>query len=212
SQSGGKRVSLADLIVLGGNAAVEHAAKAAGQPVEVPFHPGRMNATQEETDVASFAPLEPTADGFRNYLRGEQRLSSEELLVDRAQLLTLTAPEMTVLVGGLRVLGAGHGSHGVFTRRTGTLTNDFFVNLLDMGTEWRPHADGEGIYEGRDRRTGELRWTGTRADLIFGSHSQLRALAEVYACADSQQKFVADFARAWTKVMNLDRFDLKRAA
>ncbi|HTT80730.1 MAG TPA: peroxidase family protein, partial [Stellaceae bacterium] len=171
---------------------------------------GRMDASQEETDAPSFAPLEPTADGFRNYLRGEQRLSAEELLVDRAQLLTLTAPEMTVLVGGLRVLGANVGSakHGVFTRRPETLTNDFFVNLLDMSTEWQPAAGADGVYEGRDRKTNELKWTATRVDLIFGSHSQLRALAEVYACADSQEKFVADFVAAWTKVMELDRFDL----
>jgi catalase-peroxidase len=210
SQSDGKRVSLADLIVLGGCAAVEKAARAAGQEVRVPFTPGRMDASQEQTDVDSFAPLEPTADGFRNYIRGEQRRSAEELLVDRAQLLTLTAPEMTVLIGGLRVLGANAGGspHGVFTKRPGTLTNDFFVNLLDMGTEWRPSPGCEGVYEGRDRKTNELKWTGTRVDLIFGSHSQLRALAEVYACADSQGKFVKDFVAAWTKVMNLDRFDL----
>jgi catalase-peroxidase len=210
SQSGGKKVSLADLIVLGGCAAIEKAAKDAGHDVKVPFTPGRMDASQEQTDVDSFAPLEPNADGFRNYLRGEQRLSAEELLVDRAQLLTLTAPEMTVLVGGLRVLGAnvGKSPHGVFTERPETLTNDFFVNLLDMSTEWRPSAHGEGVYEGRDRKTDEVKWTGTRVDLIFGSHSQLRALAEVYACADSQEKFVNDFVAAWTKVMNLDRFDL----
>jgi catalase-peroxidase len=210
SQSGGKKVSLADLIVLGGCAAIEKAAKDAGHDVKVPFAPGRMDASQEQTDVDSFAPLEPTADGFRNYLRGEQRLSAEELLVDRAQLLTLTAPEMTVLVGGLRALGAnvGKSPHGVFTNRPETLTNDFFVNLLDMGTEWQPSAGSEGVYEGRDRKTGKLRWTGTRVDLIFGSHSQLRALAEVYACADAKEKFVSDFVAAWTKVMNLDRFDL----
>jgi catalase-peroxidase len=210
SQPGDKRVSLADLIVLGGCAAIEKAAKAAGQDVKVPFTPGRMDASQEQTDVDSFAPLEPTADGFRNYVRGEQRVSPEELLVDRAQLLTLTAPEMTVLVGGLRVLGANFGKspHGVFTKRPETLTNDFFVNLLDMGTEWQPSASSEGVYEGRDRKTTELKWTGTRVDLIFGSHSQLRALAEVYACADSKEKFVKDFAAVWGKVMNLDRFDL----
>ena len=210
SPSGGKRVSLADLIVLGGCAAVEKAAKDAGHDVKVPFTPGRMDTSQEQTDVDSFAPLEPTADGFRNYLRGTQRLSAEELLVDRAQLLTLTAPEMTVLVGGLRVLGAntGRSMHGVFTKRPETLTNDFFVNLLDMGTEWQPAAGAEGVYEGRDRTTGEVKWTSTRVDLIFGSHSQLRALAEVYACADSKEKFVKDFVAAWTKVMNLDRFDL----
>jgi catalase-peroxidase len=210
SQSGGKKVSLADLIVLGGCAAVEKAAKDAGHDVKVPFIPGRMETSQEQTDVDSFAPLEPTADGFRNYLRGTQRLSTEELLVDRAQLLTLTAPEMTVLLGGLRVLGAntGRSMHGVFTVRPETLTNDFFVNLLDMGTEWQPVAGTDGVYEGRDRKTGEVKWTGTRVDLIFGSHSQLRAVAEVYACADSKEKFVQDFVAAWTKVMNLDRFDL----
>jgi len=210
SQTGRKKVSLADLIVLGGCAAVEKAAKDAGYDVKVPFTPGRMDTLQEQTDVDSFAPLEPTADGFRNYLRGPQRLSAEELLVDRAQLLTLTAPEMTVLVGGLRVLGAntGRSMHGVFTKRPETLTNDFFVNLLDMGTEWQPAAGAEGVYEGRDRNTGEVKWTSTRVDLIFGSHSQLRAVAEVYACADSKEKFVKDFVAAWTKVMNLDRFDL----
>ncbi len=210
SQSGGKKVSLADLIVLGGCAAIEKAAKAAGHVVNVPFTPGRMDASQEQTDVESFAPLEPTADGFRNYLRGKQRISAEELLVDRAQLLTLTAPEMTVLVGGLRVLGAnaGKSTHGVFTKQPETLTNDFFVNLLDMRTQWQPAAGSDGVYEGRDRKTGELKWTGTRVDLIFGSHSQLRAVAEVYACADSQEKFVTDFVAAWTKVMNLDRFEL----
>ncbi len=210
SASGGKKVSLADLIVLGGGAAIEKAAKDAGQDVKVPFTPGRMDASQDETEVESFEPLEPKADGFRNYLSGKQRLSAEELLVDRAQLLTLTAPEMTVLVGGLRVLGAnaGNSPHGVFTKRPGTLTNDFFVNLLDMGTEWRPAAGSEGVYEGRDRKTNEVRWTGTRADLIFGAHSQLRAIAEVYGCADSKEKFVKDFARAWAKVMDLDRFDL----
>ncbi len=210
SQSGGKKVSLADLIVLAGCAGVEKAAKAAGHDVKVPFTPGCMDASQEQTDVNSFAPLEPTADGFRNYLRGKQRLSAEELLVDRAQLLKLTAPEMTVLVGGLRVLGAnaGQSTHGVFTKRPETLTNDFFVNLLDMSTQWQPSAGSEGVYEGRDRKTNEVKWTGTRVDLIFGSHSQLRALAEVYACADSKEKFVKDFVAAWTKVMNLDRFDL----
>ena len=210
SQSGGKKVSLADLIVLGGGAAIEKAAKAAGHDVKVPFTPGRMDASQEQTDVNSFAPLEQTADGFRNYVHGKQPLSAEELLVDRAQLLTLTAPEMTVLVGGLRVLGAnaGKSSHGVFTKRPETLTNDFFVNLLDMGTQWQPTAGSDGVYEGRDRKTKEVKWTGTSVDLIFGSHSQLRALAEVYASADSKEKFVKDFVAAWTKVMNLDRFDL----
>jgi catalase-peroxidase len=178
--------------------------------VEVPFTPGRMDASQDQTDVDSFAPLEPAADGFRNYLRGNQRLSAEELLVDRAQLLTLTAPEMTVLVGGLRVLGAnaGQSRHGVFTNRPETLTNDFFVNLLDMNTQWQPSDGSEDVYEGRDRKTNKVRWTGTRVDLIFGSHSQLRALAEVYACADSKEKFVKEFVAAWTRVMNLDRFDL----
>jgi catalase-peroxidase len=210
SQSGGKKVSLADLIVLGGCAAIEKAAKDAGHDVKVPFTPGRMDASQEQTEVEAFAPLEPTADGFRNYMRGGQRLSAEELLVDRAQLLTLTAPEMTVLVGGLRVLGAnaGKSTHGVFTERPETLTNDFFANLLDMRTQWQPSAGPDGVYEGRDRKTNEVKWTGTRVDLIFGSHSQLRALAEVYASADAKEKFVKDFVAAWTKVMNLDRFDL----
>ena len=208
SQSSGKKVSLADLIVLGGCAGIESAAKRAGHDVKVAFRPGRMDASQEQTDAHSFGPLEPIADGFRNYHRGKQRLSAEELLVDRAQLLTLTAPEMTLLVGGLRVLGANAGStHGVFTKRPETLTNDYFVNLLDMGTQWQPAAGSEGVYEGRDRRTNEIKWTGTRVDLIFGSHSQLRALAEVYACADSMEKFVNDFVVAWTKVMDLDRFD-----
>jgi catalase-peroxidase len=210
SQSGGKKVSLADLIVLGGGAAIEKAAKDAGQDVKVPFTPGRMDASQEQTDVDSFEPLEPNADGFRNYLRGNQRLSAEELLVDRAQLLTLTAPEMTALVGGLRVLGANAGgsTHGVFTRRPGTLTNDFFVNLLDMSTQWSPSPGSEGVYEGRDRKTNEVKWTGARVDLIFGSHSQLRALAEVYGSADANEKFAKDFVAAWTKVMDLDRFEL----
>jgi catalase-peroxidase len=210
SQSGGKKVSLADLIVLGGCAAIEKAAKAAGHDVKVSFKPGRMDASQDQTDVDSFAPLEPAADGFRNYLRGKPRLSAEELLVDRAQLLTLTAPEMTVLVGGLRVLGAnaGKSTHGVFTKRPETLTNDFFVNLLDMRTQWQPSAGSEDVYEGRDRKTNGVKWTGKRVDLIFGSHSQLRALAEVYACADSKERFVGDFVAAWTKVMNLDRFEL----
>jgi catalase-peroxidase len=206
SRTDGRKVSLADLIVIAGNAGVEKAAKDAGFDVAVPFAPGRMDASQDQTDVESFAPLEPVADGFRNYTRGRQRLSAEEALVDRAQLLTLTAPEMTVLVGGLRVLEAGQPAHGVFTARPGQLTNDFFVNLLDMATKWSPVADG--VYEGRDRRSGELRWTATRADLIFGSHSQLRALAEVYAQHDSKAKFVDDFVAAWTKVMNADRFDL----
>jgi catalase-peroxidase len=215
SQFGGKKVSLADLIVLGGCAAIEKAAKDAGHEVKVPFTPGRVDASQEQTDVDSFAPLEPAADGFRNYLGSKQRVSPEELLVDRAQLLTLTAPEMTVLVGGLRVLGANAGKsmHGVFTDQPETLTNDFFVNLLDMSTQWQPSAGfekvyEEDVYEGRDRKTGEVNWTATRVDLIFGSHSQLRALAEVYASADSKEKFVKDFVAAWIKVMNLDRFDL----
>ena len=206
--AGAKKVSLADLIVLGGSAAIEKAAKGAGHDVKVPFTPGRMDASQEQTDVHSFAPLEPTADGFRNYLRGKQRLSAEELLVDKAQLLTLTAPEMTVLVGGLRVLNAGQPAHGVFTKRPEMLTNDFFVNLLDMSTHWQPSAGSQDVYEGRDRKTGEVKWTGTRADLIFGSHSQLRALAEVYACGDSGAAFVRDFVAAWNKVMSADRFDL----
>jgi catalase-peroxidase len=208
--SKGKKVSLADLIVLGGCAAIEKAAKSAEYDVKVPFTPGRMDASQDQTDVESFAPLEPIADGFRNYLNGRQRLSAEELLVDRAQLLTLTAPDMTVLVGGLRVLGAntGNSKHGVFTKRPETLTNDFFVNLLDVSIRWQPSAGSEGVFEGRNRKTDEVKWTGSRVDLIFGSHSQLRALAEVYACADSKEKFVRDFVAAWNKVMNLDRFDL----
>jgi catalase-peroxidase len=210
SASGGKKVSIADLLVLGGAAAIEKAAKDAGVDVKVPFTPGRMDASQEQTDVPSFAPLEPIADGFRNYWRGHPLMSPEEALVDRAQLLTLTGPEMTVLVGGLRVLGAHarQSKHGVFTKTPGTLTNDFFVNLLDMRTQWSPANGSENVYEGRDRKTNEVKWTGTRVDLIFGSHSQLRALAEVYACADSKEKFVNDFVSAWAKVMNLDRFDL----
>jgi len=210
AQSGGKKVSLADLIVLGGAAAVEKAAKDAGQDVKVAFKPGRMDASQEQTDAHSFAPLEPTADGFRNYSRGRQRLSPEESLVDRAQLLTLTAPEMTVLVGGLRVLGAnaGQSQHGVLTTQPGKLTNDFFVNLLDMGTEWKATSDDKTVFEGRDRKTGEVKWTGTRVDLIFGSHSQLRALAEVYGSSDAKGKFARDFVAAWNKVMNADRFDI----
>ncbi len=209
SATGGKKVSLADLIVLGGSAAIEKAAKDAGTDVKVPFTPGRMDASQEQTDAASFDPLEPRTDGFRNYLSNRRFMAPEEALVDRAQLLRLTGPETTVLVGGLRVLGANAGGskHGVFTKRPGTLTNDFFVNLLDMRTEWKA-ADSEDEYEGRDRKTKELRWTATRVDLIFGSHSQLRALGEVYACADSQEKFVKDFVAAWTKVMNADRYDL----
>jgi catalase-peroxidase len=209
SATGGKKVSLADLIVLGGSAAVEKAAKDDGVDVKVPFTPGRMDASQEQTDAASFAPLEPVADGFRNYLSSKpQFMAPEEALVDRAQLLRLTGPEVTVLVGGLRVLGAnvGGSKHGVFTKQLGKLTNDFFANLLDMSTVWQPA--GDGMYEGRDRKTKELKWTGTRVDLIFGSHSQLRAFAEVYACADSKEKFVKDFVAAWNKVMNADRFDL----
>jgi catalase-peroxidase len=210
SQSSGKKVSLADLIVLGGCAAVEAAAKKAGHDVRVPFSPGRTDASQEQTDVESFAPLEPKADGFRNYLGNGHRLSAEELLVDRAQLLTLTAPEMTVLVGGLRALNAnfGQAAHGVFTQRPETLSRDFFVNLLDMGTKWQPASGSEDTFEGHDRKTGKVKWTGTRVDLVFGSNSQLRALAEVYACSDSQPAFVRDFVAAWNKVMNLDRYDL----
>jgi len=210
SQMGGRQVSLADLIVLGGCAAVEKAAKDAGHDVKVPFTPGRTDATQEQTDTESFAVLEPKADGFRNYLVSGSRLAAEEWLVDRAQLLTLTAPEMTVLVGGMRVLNAnaGQSKHGVFTRRPETLTNDFFVNLLDMGTEWKATSEAEAEFEGHDRATGELKWTGTRVDLVFGSNSQLRAIAEVYASDDSQEAFVRDFVAAWDKVMNLDRFDL----
>jgi catalase-peroxidase len=209
SQSGGKKVSLADLIVLGGCAAVEAAAKKAGHDVKVPFAPGRTDASKEQTDVDSFAVLEPTADGFRNYLGKAEQRPAEEALVDRAQLMTLTAPEMAVLVGGMRALNANvaGAQHGIFTKRPETLTNDFFVNLLDMSTTWNASSTSEGLFEGRDRRTGELKWTGTRADLVFGSNSQLRALAEVYACADAKERFVHDFMAAWNKVMNLDRFD-----
>jgi catalase-peroxidase len=208
SAAGGKKVSLADLVVLGGCAAIEKAAKDAGIDAKVPFAPGRMDASQDQTDVDSFKPLEPVADGFRNHYRGTSLMSPEEALIDRTQLLKLTAPEMTVLVGGLRVLGtnADGSKHGVFTKKPETLTNDFFVNLLDMSTQWQP--SGDDVYEGRDRKTKAVKWTGTRVDLIFGSHSQLRALAEVYACADSKEKFVKDFVAAWTKVMNADRFDL----
>jgi len=210
AQSDGKKVSLADLIVLAGCAGVEQAAKNAGHEVTVPFSPGRMDASQEQTDAASFAVLEPIADGFRNYQKARYAVSSEELLVDKAQLLTLTAPEMTVLVGGMRVLKTNFGGsqHGVFTKRPETLTNDFFVNLLDMNTTWKATAEGDDVFEGRDRATGALKWTGTRVDLIFGSNSQLRALAEVYGCEDSQEKFLHDFVAVWNKVMNLDRFDL----
>jgi len=209
-QSGDKKVSLADLIVLGGSAGIEQAAKNAGCKITVPFTPGRMDASLKQTDAASFGVLEPKADGFRNYAKARYAVLPEELLVDKAQLLTLTAPEMTVLIGGLRVLGANFGGspHGVFTLRPEALTNDFFVNLLDMGTEWKPSPQDPDVYEGRDRKTGELKWTGTRVDLIFGSNAQLRAVAEVYACADSPEKFLGDFVAAWNKVMNLDRFDL----
>jgi len=211
SQTGGKRVSLADLIVLGGCAAVELAAKNAGYSISVPFAPGRMDASQEQTDVESFAVLEPVADGFRNYLKPVSGVTAEALLVDRAQLLTLTAPQLTVLLGGLRVLGAnvGQSPHGVFTSRPGTLSNDFFVNLLDMGTQWKPQSEARDLYEGSDRATGQYKWSGTRVDLLLGSNSQLRALAEVYAAADAGEQFVKDFVAAWDKVMNLDRFDLR---
>ena len=210
SQSGATFVSLADLIVLGGCAAVEQAAKNAGHDLRVPFAPGRTDASQEETDVESFAVLEPTADGFRNYLRAGEKLSPETLLLDRANLLTLTAPEMAVLSGGMRALNAnfGRSPHGVLTGRPETLTNDFFVNLLDMGTEWKASAVDENVYEGRDRATGEVKWTATAVDLVFGSNSQLRAISEVYASDDSKEKFVRDFVAAWNRVMNLDRFDL----
>ncbi|MFM2136308.1 MAG: Catalase-peroxidase [Bacteroidota bacterium] len=209
--AGGKKISMADLIVLGGCAAVEKAAKDAGHSIQVPFTPGRADASQEQTDVESFSVLEPQADGFRNYLKKNYSVNAEDLLVDKAQLLTLSAPEMTVLIGGLRVLGANTGgsAHGVLTKRSGQLTNDFFVNLLDMHTAWSPSGSDKGVYEGRDRKSGELRWTGTRVDLVFGSNSQLRALSEVYAQDDSKAKFVSDFVKAWTKVMELDRFDLK---
>jgi catalase-peroxidase len=214
AQSGKKKVSLADVIILAGCAAVEAAAKKAGHDVQVPFAPGRSDASQEMTDVESFAVLEPTADGFRNYLRKGLNRPAEALLVDRASLLTLTAPEMAVLVGGLRVLGTNiaQSKLGVFTQRPGALSNDFFVNLLDMNTEWRKSSQGEHVYEGRDRRTGAVKWTGTAVDLVFGSNSQLRAIAEAYACADSQEAFVRDFVAAWNKVMTLDRFDLVKKA
>jgi catalase-peroxidase len=208
--SGGKKISLADLIVLSGCAGVEQAAKKASPDVKVPFMPGRMDALQEQTDAVSFAVLEPISDGFRNYVKGKYTIPAEALLVDKAQLLTLTAPEMTVLVGGMRILNANFGKsqHGVLTKRPEALTNDFFVNLLDMGTEWKAISDAKDVFEGRDRQTGELKWTGTRVDLIFGSNSQLRALAEVYGSSDALAKFVQDFVAAWNKVMNLDRFDL----
>jgi catalase-peroxidase len=209
--SSGKKVSLADLIVLAGNAGVEQAAKNAGHSVSVPFNPGRTDATQEQTDVESFGFLEPIADGFRNYSKGKYTVSAEALLIDKAQLLTLSAPEMTVLVGGLRVLGAnvGQSRHGVFTSRAETLSNDFFTNLLDMGVEWKPTSPAADEFEGRDRKTGSVKWTATRVDLVFGSNAILRALAEVYASADAKEQFVKDFVAAWAKVMELDRFDLK---
>jgi catalase-peroxidase len=211
AQSGRKKVSLADLIVLGGCVGVERAAKDAGHAVTVPFTPGRTDALQEQTDVEAFAVLEPIADGFRNYLKKDVAVPDEALLVDKAQLLTLTAPEMTVLVGGLRVLdiSVGRSRHGVLTKKPGALTNDFFVNLLDMGTQWQPVSDAQGVFEGRDRGTGERRWTATRVDLVFGSNSELRAIAEVYGSQDSKEKFVRDFVAAWCKVMDLDRFDLR---
>jgi catalase-peroxidase len=210
TQSSGKMVSLADLIVLGGCAGIEKAAKNAGHEVTVPFRPGRADASQEQTDVESFANLEPAADGFRNYWKTNYPVSAEEMLIDRAQLMTLTAPEMTALVGGMRVLDTNFGqtSHGVFTKHPEALTNDFFVNLLDLGTTWKATSEAQDLFEGRDRATGELKWTGTRVDLIFGSNSELRAIAEVYGSEDSQEKFVKDFVAAWNKVMNLDRFDL----
>ncbi len=202
-------MSLADLIVLAGSAGIEQAAKSAGHQVTVPFAPGRVDASQDQTDVESVGALEPVADGFRNYLKGKYSVPAEALLIDKAQLLTLTAPEMTALIGGLRALKvqSGQDSHGVFTKRPETLTNDFFVNLLDMGTEWKPVSPAD-VFEGRDRKTGEVKWTGSRVDLVFGSHAQLRALSEVYASEDGQAKFVRDFVAAWVKVMNLDRFDL----
>jgi catalase-peroxidase len=210
SQSNGKKISLADLIVLAGGVGVEQAAKAAGHNITVPFTPGRMDASQEHTDVESFSVLEPVADGFRNFQKTKFSVPAEKLLVDKAQLLTLTAPEMTVLLGGLRVLdtNVGRTQHGVLTKRPGVLTNDFFVNLLDMATEWKSVSPDQDLFEGRDRTTGEVKWTGTRCDLVFGSNSILRSLAEVYACSDAQKKFLEDFVAAWTKVMNLDRFDL----
>jgi catalase-peroxidase len=209
ASTGGKKISLADLIVLGGCAAIEKAASDEGHKVTVPFTPGRTDATQEQTDVESFAFLEPQADGFRNFQKKAYSVQAEEMLLDKAQLLTLSAPEMTVLVGGLRVLGANTGgsTHGVFTKRPGKLTNDFFVNLIDMSTAWTPKSEQE--FEGRDRKTGEVKWTGSRVDLVFGSNSQLRAISEVYAQSDAKEKFVRDFVAAWNRVMNLDRFDLK---
>ncbi len=211
SSQSGKKISMADLIVLGGCVGIEQAAKNAGMELEVPFIPGRTDASAEHTDIGSFSVLEPKADGFRNYQKAKFSVSPEEMLVDRAQLLTLTAPEMTVLLGGMRVLNSnfGNSQHGVFTKRPESLTNDFFINLLDMETVWKPTEDDKDVFEGRDRATGELKWTGTRVDLIFGSNSQLRAIAEVYGCDDSQVKFANDFVAAWNKVMNADRFDLK---
>jgi catalase-peroxidase len=211
SQVDGKQVSLADLIVLGGCAGVEQAAKNAGYDVTVPFTAGRTDATKEQTDTESFAVLEPIADGFRNFQKKRYTVSSEELLIDKAQLLTLSAPEMTVLVGGMRVLGANYdgSNHGVFTQNVGSLTNDFFVNILDLRTKWSSANEAQDVFEGKDRTTGQVKWTGTRADLIFGSNTELRAIAEVYGCNDSKEKFVHDFVSAWTKVMNLDRFDVK---
>jgi catalase-peroxidase len=205
-----KSVSLADLIVLGGNVGIEKAAKAAGQKVKVPFTPGRGDASQDQTDIHSFGLLEPQADGFRNYVKGNYSLSSEEMLIDRANLMKLTAPEMTVLVGGMRTMNTNfdNANNGIFTKTPGKLTNDFFVNLLDMNTTWKETSDKEDLFEGKDRKTGKVKWQGTRADLIFGSNSQLRAFAEVYACKDSKDKFISDFVAAWTKVMNSDRFDL----
>ena len=210
SKSGAKKVSMADLIVLAGNAAIEQAAKNAGMTVNVPFTPGRMDATQAQTDINSMGVLEPMADGFRNYTKTKYTVSTEELLVDKAQLLTLTAPEMTALVGGMRVLNTNfdYSNHGVFTKNPETLTNDFFINGMDLGTKWSATSDKQETFEGRNRKTGEVKWTGTRVDLIFGSNSELRALAEVYACEDAKEKFVNDFVSAWSKVMNLDRFDL----
>ena len=203
---------MADLIVLAGNAAVEQAANAAGKKVTISFAPGRTDASQEQTDVHSFEALEPFADGFRNYLKSKSAIPAEHLLIDKAELLTLTPPEMTVLLGGMRVLGANwdNSDHGVFTSRKGVLTNDFFVNLLDMGVEWKAADDHKHVYEGRDRKTGSIKWTGTRFDLVFGANSELRALAEVYGCSDAEDKFVSDFVKVWTKVMNLDRFDLAK--
>jgi catalase-peroxidase len=210
AQAGGKQVSMADLIVLAGAVGVEQAAQQAGQPVTVPFTPGRTDASQQQTDVVSFAALEPAADGFRNYLKPHHKAAAEEMLIDRAQLLTLTAPELTVLFGGLRAININfdQSQHGVFTTRPGALTNDFFVNLLDMNTTWKATSDAQNTFQGRDRKTGAVKWTGTRVDLIFGSNSELRALAEAYGCLDAQEKFVKDFVAVWTKMMNLGRFDL----